>query len=1264
MKILHTGDIHLGELTGPVSNGQNARMIDTVRCMDHLAVVAQAEQPDAILIAGDLFHRSRLWADQMLTEIGIASQWLRKLAAIAPTVLLFGTKNHDNQQAFNNISSMGIPNLEVITHPQLITLQTKSGLLQVAAVPGFDKGYFRAQYPGMDPAEENAICSQLLGAVVLGLSTQLNPQWPSVLMSHYTVTGCELDNGQHVYAAHEVVLPTEALAASSFNLACLGHIHRAQKVYIPGKDVFYCGSINRITFNEEGQQKGFWVHELDEDWAEDNGAHFCYLKNYRFVETPAREFLTEQWNEQNVRTFLDHSDGDQVWLLGTRVKDKIIRVHYSCSDELNKQLNRKALEKALYDAGAFYVAEIAPAEITATLSKQELSENTGPLDNLVAWALAEGYNAEETKALVDLAQPLVETISAKMPTGKLSGIFEPLSLEVKNYRSYVEETFDFTQVSFATVNGPNGVGKSAFFMDSISDCLFEEPREGDLTGWISNGAKSGAITFTFAMGDSKWRVVRSRSRSGKTTLSLQEMVDGQWVDRSADKVRDTQAKIISLLGMDAMTFRCCGLIMQDAYGLFLEADKGDRMDVLANILGLGIYEQLMELAKAKVTETNRELERGKAKLEELQERLKDRPALQDSLDNVNRQLVDATQEIETLQKELAEANELLAMLEVKKAKAADLGKRYQQIESEIESKRRELRIQESRKANAEQILASEERIITKAQEYEQVKEQVTTLKAKQPLLEQVKADHERISRDLGVAGQELININRQIREVAQALAEKEDLEKASADYSQALVTLNELDAIAEQYNAINNDINSVRDAIDTAGDPSVVQNMLETCRSKVAILNNSNCIDPENARCRFLADAQEAKKQIPLLEAEIAKIEDKRQPLFAQLEELQKQQEALNYNWAAHNRAKKVVAKLRPIAERLLQMSSKEELMKNLLGQKAKAEKTLEDLKARDKELLQQYWELKNELEPLQTMEERLPKLEQWVKAKEALPETRAQLAAANEAIEMIRNTLGDLTVQYDEVAAELGDLNDQIQDLDNCSMRKQDIDAAIKRTQDIINQLHAKQGALTAKLEALAADEEERQQVSEKLKPTSLRLSRYQALVKAFGGDGIPFSIVRSVVPELESMANEILSQMTGGQMSLEMRTERIQKSNKKEVNALEIWITDYMRGSLPYQSRSGGQKVKAALSVAFALADLKARRAGIQLGMLSVDEPPFLDAEGVEAYCDALEVISRRYPNMKVIAISHDPRMKARFPQQIEVTDQGEAGSKIRVA
>ena len=46
-------------------------------------------------------------------------------------------------------------------------------------------------------------------------------------------------------------------------------------------------------------------------------------------------------------------------------------------------------------------------------------------------------------------------------------------------------------------------------------------------------------------------------------------------------------------------------------------------------------------------------------------------------------------------------------------------------------------------------------------------------------------------------------------------------------------------------------------------------------------------------------------------------------------------------------------------------------------------------------------------------------------------------------------------------------------------------------------------------------------------------------------------------MVPELSAMANEILGQMTGGKMRLEMCTERIQKSRKQEVNALEIWIT-----------------------------------------------------------------------------------------------------------
>ena len=100
MKILHSADWHLSDFPGPIINGKNARLMDTVRCIDFLVEKALEEQPDAILIAGDLFHKSQQWANPMLNLIGIAASRLRQLAEVAPTVLMFGTSSHDNMQAF------------------------------------------------------------------------------------------------------------------------------------------------------------------------------------------------------------------------------------------------------------------------------------------------------------------------------------------------------------------------------------------------------------------------------------------------------------------------------------------------------------------------------------------------------------------------------------------------------------------------------------------------------------------------------------------------------------------------------------------------------------------------------------------------------------------------------------------------------------------------------------------------------------------------------------------------------------------------------------------------------------------------------------------------------------------------------------------------------------------------------------------------------------------------------------------------------------
>lgn len=49
MRILHTGDIHLGDLAGPTKDGENLRRLDTIGCMKAIVEDAQSIKPEAML---------------------------------------------------------------------------------------------------------------------------------------------------------------------------------------------------------------------------------------------------------------------------------------------------------------------------------------------------------------------------------------------------------------------------------------------------------------------------------------------------------------------------------------------------------------------------------------------------------------------------------------------------------------------------------------------------------------------------------------------------------------------------------------------------------------------------------------------------------------------------------------------------------------------------------------------------------------------------------------------------------------------------------------------------------------------------------------------------------------------------------------------------------------------------------------------------------------------------------------------------------------
>lgn len=210
-----------------------------------------------------------------------------------------------------------------------------------------------------------------------------------------------------------------------------------------------------------------------------------------------------------------------------------------------------------------------------------------------------------------------------------------------------------------------------------------------------------------------------------------------------------------------------------------------------------------------------------------------------------------------------------------------------------------------------------------------------------------------------------------------------------------------------------------------------------------------------------------------------------------------------------------------------------------------------------------------------------------------------------------------------------------------------------------LVREKQMKIGALQQKADQISILKKEIATLQEKQMEYARETADYDALKVAFSQSGVPHQIIRAVIPQLAATSNAILGQMTGGKMGVEFRLERLQKSGK-EKGSLDIFIEEYGKSVLPYLSKSGGEKVKASLSVILALAEVKSLSAGIQLGMLFIDEPPFLDGEGIQAYCDALEAIQDLYRNIKIMAITHDPAMKARFPQNLDVV-KTERGSKV---
>lgn len=847
----------------------------------------------------------------------------------------------------------------------------------------------------------------------------------------------------------------------------------------------------------------------------------------------------------------------------------------------------------------------------------------------------------------------------------------PLRIEVSNFRAISHADIDLSAVSLAAIAGKNGAGKSSAFTLAPRFALFGDVVKGvSLDDLVRKGASEMSVLFEFEHHGSVYRTIRTRSTKGKgkSTLELQQLVNGQWENRSAEKIIDTEAVIRELLNLDDETFTASSMILQGQANAFTGATPGKRKEILQQILGLNVYDQLQERAQQRAGSLHIEIEKSKDKLLALSDRLAEKPAKEVEFLRTVEQSTQNDLLITTNESDIRKFEEQIRSLQMKTEKASELAKQSEAIDQEIATLNIEKGGHAAKLERAGKILERETDILAKSIEHDELKQQIAVLEARFPERERLQREQIQLISDLDAVMFELNPLAGRIASLETILASRELLYQKSMEYAEAYAQLQIHEQKAEQWNIAEAEYTDLRAKHQVEMQRILLlERTLETeiknLITKTAMFEDANCIDVVQAACRFLADAQSAKKLVVEKQSELGSINHTYAiQLEVEIAAILERQQLIGYDNDAHRECKVEVDSLNTFAEQYAQFSGKEELLQTLQEQKASLEQRKLNIEGKQRQIATDLEKVNQELDKCPVLKERLGKLQQWVTLKDELAAAREAKQNAEERIAAIdaeilakNNRKAELELQRSAILLET-------LELDKLQANLVALQSQLRNYREQQTTLATLIGGIKAQLAALEKDQEDRDRLAAEMEPKSKRWARYQTLIKAFGRDGIPALIIENAVPQLERIANEILGQMSKGKHYVRFETQKELKSRDGVVETLDIMIGDWM-AERPYETFSGGEQLRIDYAIRFALAELLAQRAGSKVEFLIVDEGlSSQDQEHRILVLESIMQVKNRFK--KVIFITHIEEAKSYFDQVIMLDRDDEGNLSINIA
>ena len=247
MKFIHLSDLHLGKRIYDFNLTEDQKYI-----LKEILKVIDTENPDAVLIAGDIYDKSVPSTE----AVELLDEFLYQLSGRDLQVFLI-SGNHDSPErlafASRLISRTGIhlsPVYNGAVEP--IVLTDEFGPVNVYLLPFVKPVHVRRFFPDENIESYNDALRTAVEALDIDRSER------NILVTHQFVTGAIRSDSEEISVGGTDNV--DAAVFDGFDYVALGHIHGPQN--ISSERIRYCGTPLKYSFSEAKHQKSVTVIDI------------------------------------------------------------------------------------------------------------------------------------------------------------------------------------------------------------------------------------------------------------------------------------------------------------------------------------------------------------------------------------------------------------------------------------------------------------------------------------------------------------------------------------------------------------------------------------------------------------------------------------------------------------------------------------------------------------------------------------------------------------------------------------------------------------------------------------------------------------------------------------------------------------------------------------------------------------------------------------------------------------------------------------------